>query len=80
MVAPQAALALLDSAEASSKMSIIDINGLRSMIYHNALDMSNVALVYANQVYSAAVDAHDTVAMIKSLKHLVYRKSLLSST
>ena len=71
MVAPQAALALLDSAEASSKMSIIDINGLRSMIYHNALDMSNVALVYANQVYSAAVDAHDTVAMIKSLKHLV---------
>lgn len=70
MVDPHNALALLDSAEAHGRLDAIDINGMRAVIYHNMLSMSNVALVYAEQAYEAAEQQADTVAQIKSLKML----------
>ena len=71
MVDPKRALTLLDSAEVLRCMNSIDINALRAMIYHNALYMTNVALVYASQVYEDAKQQGDTVAQIKILKQLV---------
>ncbi|MGN0223424.1 MAG: helix-turn-helix domain-containing protein [Muribaculaceae bacterium] len=78
MVDPQQALALLDSAEALRAMNIIDINGLRALIYHNVYDMTNVALAYSSQVYKDATLQADTVAQIKALKQLVALNYMLS--
>ena len=78
MVDPQHALALLDSAETLQRMTTIDINGLRALIYHNALNMTNVALVYSTQVYREAEQQADTVAQIKALKQLVALNYMVS--
>ena len=78
MVDPPHALSLLDSAEAIRAMNILDINGLRALIYHNALNMTNVALVYSSQVYKDASLQAYTVAQIKALKQLVALNYMVS--
>ena len=67
---PEAALALLDSAETNHLLKTNDINGLRAVIYQNAFGQSHVALAYSRRIYESPEAQHDTVILTKSLKQL----------
>lgn len=67
---PERALALLDTAEQRGYLSPIDIDGMRAMIYQNAFEQSNIAMIYAKRAFSGAEMQGDSASMIKSLKML----------
>ena len=67
---PERALALLDTAEQRGLLSLIDIDGMRAMLYQNAFNQSNIALIYARRAYNGAEMQGDSTLMIKSLKML----------
>ena len=67
---PERALALLDTAEQRGYLSPIDIDGMRAMIYQNAFEQSNIAMIYAKRAYNGAEMQGDSALMIKSLKML----------
>lgn len=67
---PQEALSLLDSAERFEKMNVVDIDGLRAVVYNNALDMTDMSLIYARRVYDNPEVKTDTVSLLKSLMML----------
>lgn len=67
---PQEALSLLDSAERFEKMNVVDIDGLRAVVYNNALDKTDMSLIYARRVYDNPEVKTDTVSLLKSLMML----------
>ena len=67
---PEAALALLDSAETNHLLKTYDINGLRAVIYQNAFGQSHVALAYSRRIYESPEAQKDTVILTKTLKQL----------
>ena len=67
---PEAALALLDSAETHHLLKTYDINGLRAVIYQNAFGQSHVALAYSRRIYESPEAQKDTLILTKTLKQL----------
>ncbi|MGM9833185.1 MAG: hypothetical protein ACI31A_05815, partial [Candidatus Limisoma sp.] len=51
-------------------MNVIDIDGLRAVVYNNALDMTDMSLFYARRVYDNPEVKTDTVTLLKSLMML----------
>ncbi len=67
---PHQALALLDTAESRGLLSPIDIDGVRAMIYQNAFEQTNTALLYARRAYENPAIQGDTIRILKSLRAL----------
>ena len=85
---PRRALEILDSAEQKKKLSLTDINGMRAIIYHNGLNMTDMAIIYSSKAYESAKQDNDSVPMLKSLKQLCalyfaesrYAEAIISAT
>ena len=67
---PSKSLAMLDSAESHKLLPLPEIHNLRAMSYQYGLHDYDRALACAKQGYNVAVEQHDTIGMLRSMRVL----------